>query len=106
MQRVTDDMVRSFLVWGRNYGEIERFERLPGGGRCWRVVLPASVRSHGKDTDLLGVFADAPERIVPTEFVLTSREALAFGYGLAAAGITMSRAEFAAQNWGWETEEA
>lgn len=97
--RVTDDTVRSFLVWARNYGEITSFEKLPGGGRCWKITLPAGLWAHAADGPLLGM--RDPEREVPTEFVLTAREALAFGYGVAVGGAAERRADVAARRWGW-----
>lgn len=98
--RVTDDTVRSFLVWARNYGEITSFEKLPGGGRCWKITLPAGLGAHGADGPLLGM--RDPEREVPTEFVFTAREALAFGYGVAVGGAAERRADVAARRWGWD----
>lgn len=102
--RVTDKMVLGFLVWARNYGEIESFEKLPVAGRCWKIVMPGVVRAHGGSDPLLGgSLRDDPMRTVPTEFVLTAREALVFGYGIAAGGARERRAEFAAREWGWDS---
>jgi len=103
--RITDAMVRDFLVWARNYGEIEHFERLEGGGRCWKITLPGICRAHGGDGPLLGEWGDEPHRVVPREFVLTSREAFAFGYGVAVGGAAERRSEFAAREWKWGVEE-
>src|SRR3954468_4740989 len=99
--RVTDEMVRSFLTWGRNYGELDSFKCLPDArGRKWHIEIPAAVNAATSDSPVLLV--SSPDRIVPAEFVLTNREALAFGYGLAVAGArTETRAEFAAREWGW-----
>lgn len=98
--RVSDDMVRGFLTWARNYGEISAFEKLEGGGRCWKIELTAPICAHGADT---AGFMASPQRTVPIEFVLTAREALAFGYGVAVGGASERRSEFAAREWGWET---
>jgi hypothetical protein len=98
MSRVTDDMVTGFLVWARNYGEIESYRQVADSGRKWRIRLPMGeppVTASGRH-------AWTEDRIVPTEFVLTSREALAFGYGVAlAGGRTELRADFAKREWGW-----
>lgn len=90
--RVTDEMVREYLVWARNYEDIAYFERIPGGGRCWRIVLVEreEIGSHPDPA-----FPRTPEQVVPTEMVLTGREALAFGYGLAVAGVARDRREWA-----------
>jgi len=97
--RVSEDTVRSFLTWARNYGEIESFSSVADSGRRWKIVLPDEVWSNGPDPTLGGF--TPPENMVPREFVLTSREALAFGYGLAAAGVRECREDFASREWGW-----
>jgi hypothetical protein len=98
-------MVEGFLLWARNYREIERFEKLEGGGRCWKITLPDICRAHGGDGPLLPSFGeDDPVRIVPREFVLTQREALAFGYGVAVGGRAERRSEFAEREWKWGVE--
>lgn len=99
--RVTDEMVRGFLVWARNYGEVESFEKVATRGRCWKIVLPGVRRAHGKSAPLLGIMEDRPDRLVPTEMVLTTREALVFGYGVAVGGAAERRSDFAAREWGW-----
>jgi hypothetical protein len=102
MNRVTDGMVRDYLVWARNYGEIESFEKIAPGGRCWKITLPAVCRAHGGDGPLLGgMWEDRPHKVVPREFVLTAREALAFGYGVAVGGASERRRDFAAREWQW-----
>jgi hypothetical protein len=83
--RVSEDTVHSFLTWARNYGEIESFKIVADSGRRWKIVLPE-------------VWS---ENMVPREFVLTSREALAFGYGLAVGGASERRSDFASREWGW-----
>lgn len=100
MSRVTDEMVRGFLIWGRNYGEIENFALIAQSGRKWRITLPAIATASGAPSDDLTNYSGS--RIVPAEFVMTSREAFAFGYGLAVAGPREPRADFAAREWGWE----
>lgn len=97
--RVTDEHVRGFLVWARNYGEIESYERVANSGRKWRITLPAIATASGAESDSITNYGQG--RIVPASFVLTSREAVAFGYGLAVAGAREPRADFAAREWGW-----
>lgn len=96
--RVSEDEVRHFLIWGRNYGEIESYRSVATRGRRWAVSLPA-----GRIVTASGMEPGWTERsLVPVEFVLTGREALAFGYGLAAAGSRDEpRASFAKREWGW-----
>lgn len=100
--RVTDDMVRRWLAWGRNYGEIESFKMDGERGRKWRITLPdvlitPSGMEHG--------FIEC-ER-VPTELMFTSREALAFAMGLAAAGSRgETRYTTAARDWDWGEGQA
>lgn len=102
-QRVTPYLVEGFLVWGRNYEEIEGWRILTGpgteSGRKWLITLPGIVTASGAPSDDLTNYGRG--RVVPASFVLTSREALAFGYGLAAAGPHEARAEFARREWGW-----
>lgn len=99
--RVNDYNVERFLAWGRNYGEIESYEKIAASGRKWLVRLPAGrtfTVDGGEVTWLTG-----PAGIVPDELVLTSREALAFGYGLAVAGgSAKTRREFAVREWDWD----
>lgn len=102
MARVTDDMVQSFLTWGRNYGEIESFAKIdPGRGRCWKIVLPEDRWAHGIQRTPSILTLDST-RAVPTEIVLTAREALVFGYGLAVGGAAERREDFAAREWQWD----
>jgi hypothetical protein len=102
-QRVTDEMVAGFLRWGRNYGEVESFEKIAESGRKWKITLASPSTAAGP---LHWLFTGVNgERTVPQELVLTSREALVFGYGLATAGTwAQSRREFAMQEWGWEND--
>lgn len=100
--RVTDAMVEGFLLWARNYREIESFEKIEGGGRCWKITLRAPVWAFGDEP--MAVLSQ-PERMVPDEFVLTAREALAFGYGVAVGGASERRADFAAREWQWGEAE-
>lgn len=98
MARVTENELRHWLAWARNYKEIENYTLLtptPRNGRKWLIQLPEVATASGQ--------APGRERsVVPTEFVLTSRELLAFCYGLAVAGSRpVTRADFAAREWNW-----
>jgi hypothetical protein len=98
MTRVTDDLVHGYLVWGRNYGEIESFSRVADRGRKWLVKLPAgaTVTPSNMEPGFL------EQRLVPDELMFTSREALAFGMGLAVAGARReTRTELANREWTW-----
>jgi hypothetical protein len=96
--RIKDTDVERFLIWGRNYGEIESFKKLDAVGRKWVIKLPP-----GRTFTASGMNPGMLERaIVPDEFVLTSREALTFGFGLAiAGGMSRTRDEHAKREWGW-----
>lgn len=97
--RVDEDEVQRFLTWARNYHEIVSFEKVAQRGRKWLIALPprAPITASGM------VPGWSESSVVPDEVVLTSREALAFGYGLAIAGARPeTRDSFAAREWGWE----
>lgn len=101
MSRVSDYEVERWLVWARNYGEIEQFKKVKGSARKWLVTLPdppgvRPITASGMEPGMI-------ERcIVPEEFVLTSREAIAFGYGCAIAGARPeTRPALAAREWNW-----
>jgi hypothetical protein len=104
--RVTDENVREWLVWARNYGEIESFEIAIASksGRKWLIRLPPGITVTASNSEP-GILE---RRIVPNELMMTNREALAFGMGLAIAGARReTRYSFAAREWGWgETDEA
>jgi len=98
-QQVTDYMVEGFLVWARNYKEIDEFVKVAERGRKWRIRLPLG---HPPITASGLPVGWTENRVVPTEIVLTNREALAFGFGLAVAGArTELRSDFATREWGW-----
>lgn len=98
-QRVRDRDVESFLTWARNYTEIDSYKKLPNTtGRKWLIEIPnvEPVTASGSRPSW------TEGRVVPRSFVLTSREAIAFGYGLAIAGARPeTRAVFAAREWNW-----
>jgi hypothetical protein len=101
--RVSDELVRRFLTWARNYGEIESFEQVTQAGRKWLVRLPkgTTVTVDGSEVGWL----TGADGIVPDEMVLTSREALVFGYGLAiGGGRPETRRAIAAREWGWDDD--
>jgi hypothetical protein len=90
--------VGDWLVWGRNYGEIASYKRVTDAGRKWLVAIPegVTITASGMEPGMI------ERRIVPDELVLTSREALAFGMGLAVAGSRPdSRRVVAEREWGW-----
>jgi hypothetical protein len=96
--RVTDDAVDHWLVWARNYGEIESYKKIAERGRKWLVKMPEGVTITASGMEL----GFLERNLVPDEIVLTNREALVFGMGLAAGGSRPTpRAEFAAKEWGW-----
>lgn len=97
--RVSDDTVVSYLNWARNYGEIQSFSQIAKRGRKWLVIMPEGV-TFTKDGGDVGVLT-GQDGIVPDELVLTSREALVFGYGLAVAGARVPRRVTAERRWGW-----
>lgn len=97
--RVTDYEIERWLTWGRNYGEIASFRRVAARGRKWAITLPegSTITASGAEPGFL------ERSIVPDEFVLTSREALAFGMGLAVAGDRpFPREAVARTQWGWD----
>lgn len=102
--RVRNYDVEHCLMWARNYKEIDNFELLPGGPRKWRITMP-----DGPPITVSGMEPGFIERqVVPTELVLTSREALTFCYGLALRGArhSESRAAFARREWSWDEDDA
>lgn len=102
--RVKDSDVEHALAWARNYKEIESFELVRGQGpRKWVIKFPP-----GPEFTVSGMEAGFIERhVVPTELALTSREALAFCYGLCLRGSrhSESRAAFARREWKWGEDE-
>lgn len=100
--RVTDEMVKRYLIWARNYGEIQSFSIAADSGRKWLIKLPegATVTASGMEPGWI------ERSIVPDELMFTSREALAFGMGLALAGSRSEPRLAAQEKWGWRTESA
>ncbi|MCA1571008.1 MAG: hypothetical protein LC798_11945 [Chloroflexi bacterium] len=98
-RRVTDEIVHRFLVWARNYEEIESFRKIAPSGRCWRIRIRPGVRADGMDRSVLDDILGDDDRVVPTEIVLTSREALVFGYGCAVAGASRHRDDWTQEDW-------
>lgn len=99
--RVSDEEVERYLIWGRNYGEIESFKRVADKGRKWLIVLPPGTTATA--SGMRPGFIEGS--IVPDQFVLTSREALSFGFGLAVAGARPETRDVVAnREWGWDDE--
>jgi hypothetical protein len=96
--RVTDDMVRRYLVWARNYGEIESFSIAADSGRKWLIRIPEGTTATASGSEPGFIERD----IIPDELMLTSREALAFGMGLALAGSrSETRSTTSQREWKW-----
>lgn len=99
--RVTDEMVRSWLLWARNFGEIVAYHIGDGNRRRFRVRLPAGITSNGdpfrKREGILDITGHGAGDVVPPELLFTAREALAFGFGCA-VGRT---AALAGERPGW-----
>lgn len=85
--RVTDEMVRGWLVWARNYGEVVAYAVGSGAARRFRVRLPAGITANGQPfrprEGLFDITGHDVGDVVPSELMLTAREALVFGYGCA-----------------------
>lgn len=105
-QRITHEQVRSYLQWARNYGEIIDFQKIAKSGRCWMIEVEPGIRPMATDSptgrggDLLMDFGGVDARtVIPEVMVLTTREALLFGWGLAVAGLGKPRTEFGDDDW-------
>jgi hypothetical protein len=94
--RVTDDLVRAWLQWARNFEEIESWEQIAARGRKWLVKVPPGIRKGRQDLPL-HLWFDR-EGVVPTELVLSSREALLFALGCAVGGAR-ERATWTQEDW-------
>lgn len=102
--RITHEMITGFLVWARNYEEIISWEDLgsKAGSKRWKIVVQPGITATGDDIEddpFFSILGPNIDRIVPHELVLTSREALVFGYGLAVAGLCRSRKEWTHEEW-------
>jgi hypothetical protein len=96
--RVTDDEVRRWLAWARNYDEIESWESVARRGRRWLIRLPDT----GTPVTASGMEPGWLERsVVPTELVLTGREVIAFCMGAAVARSQPRTAREKQKEWGW-----
>lgn len=94
MKRVTDAMVEHWLIWARNFGEIISYNSgrgpyryVRGQSRRFRVRVTPGITANGAPFRLKeGIFdilGHASEDVVPSELMLTAREALVFGMGCA-----------------------
>lgn len=93
--RATDGMIQGFLLWAVNYEEIISFTKIaPYKGRCWKIVVPEGIYANA-----MNLSWRFPEQYVPSEMILTAREALAFGYGLAIAGSSRDRRDWTQADW-------
>ncbi len=98
MTRVNDDMVRRWLAWAVNYGEIASYERTREG---WLIRGRENVRLN----DMEPFFQPGVDDYVPFEMVLKPREALAFVYGLALGGSSKDRREWTQEDWERRAEQ-
>jgi hypothetical protein len=118
--RVTDSMVTDWLIWARNFGEIVAYSTgkgpykyaKKGESRRFRIRLTPGVTKDGTPFrpkgGILDIFGHTPEDVVPSEMMLTAREALVFGMGCAAgraAALSGVAAESAWQRENWWTPE-
>lgn len=106
MARVTDVMVSDWLVWARNFGEVVAYRVGRGGARRVRVRVPPGVTCDGAPfRPKQGVFdfvGHAPDDVVPSELMLTAREAIVFGMGCAVGRA----AAFVGAEHEWQRERA
>jgi hypothetical protein len=103
--RVTDEMVRVWLTWARNAGEVAGFRIGKGKARRFKVRVPAGVTCNGQPfrpkDGMFDILGHTAEDVVPGELMFTAREALAFGMGCA----TGRAAALAGQHHDWLTED-
>lgn len=110
--RVTDEMVGRWLVWTRNYGEVVSYRTGSGRGRRFRVRVAPGVTRNGQPfrpkQAILDLLGHEPADVVPTELMLTAREALVFAMGCAAgrAAALAGHSESWAEEWPPEAREA
>jgi hypothetical protein len=107
--RVTDEMVRRWLVWSQNYGEILNYRFWPGGGRRIEVMVPPGVTRDGQALDAARLLGHREEDVVPEVLMFTPREAYAFALGCAVGGMSRDRREWTQADWdarGRKQEEA
>jgi hypothetical protein len=100
--KVSDADVRRALTWARNYGEIESFEAIRPDGRKWVVRTNVQTTVNGDVRATPPRHTTLDHHVVPSELVFTSREAIAFAYGLSIAGAYHGgRQAHARREWGW-----
>lgn len=85
--RVTDEMVRGWLAWARNYEEVIAYRVGSGAGRRFRVRVTPGVTRDGAPyrpkQGMLDILGHNAEDVVPAELMLTARETLVFAMGCA-----------------------
>jgi len=94
--RVTDNLVRTWLGWARNFDEIESWKKIAPRGKKWFIKVPLGIRRGRQDVPLSPWFDR--DGVVPAELVLTSREALLFALGCAVGGAR-ERATWTQEDW-------
>lgn len=101
--RVIEETLRHWFAWARNYEEIEEFKSVAPRGRRWRVRVRPGITADGHPLTT-GLMGHRAETVVPEEFVLTSREAMAFAYGCAVGGAARARSEWTQEDWERQAE--
>lgn len=99
--RVTDDMVRGWLTWARNFEEVVSFRIGKGAARRFKVRVPAGITRDGHPfrpkEGMLDITGHDAGDVVPAELMFTAREAMAFAMGCAtgrAAALAGKRQEW------------
>lgn len=101
--RVNEDDLRHWLAWARNFEEIVEYASVAPRGRRWRIRVRPGVTSDGRPLTS-GLMGHRPETVVPEEFVLTSREAMAFAFGCAVGGSSRERSSWTQEDWEAQAE--
>lgn len=101
--RVTDEMIRHWLIWARNFEEIVAYHVGSGKARRFRVRLTPGVTCDGTPFRLregiLDITGHDDKDVVPHELMFTAREALAFGMGCAVGRTTALVGHDADHGW-------
>lgn len=103
--RATDELVRRWLTWARNYEEIIDFQKIAPRGRCWKITIREGVpRTGSKPLSAISPLFASDDDYVPTELMLTAREAIVFGMACATAGACMDRRAWTQDDWEAQSE--
>lgn len=96
--RVTEAVLRSWLNWARNYGEIESFRSIAPRGRRWLIHVHSGITHNGYPLSD-GLMGHRAENVVTERLLFTSREAMAFAMGCAVGGAARARGEWTQEDW-------